>query len=335
MNAGLDVGYSHTKAVSGERRVHFPSVVGTPDRARFSLNGADFANPADSANPRADSIILTEPQAVAVGEGAVMQSRFLHRREDRRWIESPEWYALTLAALTELSTAHWAELRLVTGLPVAFFDDRALVRDRLLGEHRTQREGRGGQVFKVLDVRVIPQPFGALLAACLDDKGRVKDKDLSTGRVGIIDVGGKTCNLLAVHRLSEISRETASVNAGAWDAVRGLRDYLAREYPDLELRDHELVDAIKARETRYYGEPVDLGPVLDSILEPLAEQVIAQAGQLWNGAASLNAILVAGGGALLLGPYVARHYRHARTVADPVFANALGFWRFAERLANG
>jgi plasmid segregation protein ParM len=322
MNAGLDVGYSHTKAVSGERRAHFPSVVGTPDRARFSLNG------------NANSIILTEPQAVAVGQGAVEQSRFLHRREDRRWIESPEWYALTLAALTELTPAHWAELRIVTGLPVAFFDDRALVRDRLLGEHRTQREGRGGQVFKVTDCRVIPQPFGALLAACLDDKGRVSDTDLATGRVGIVDVGGKTCNLLAVHRLSEISRETASVNAGAWDAVRGLREYLACEFPDLELRDHEIIDAIKARAVRYYGESVDLGAVLDGILEPLAGQVIAQAGQLWNGAANLDAILVSGGGALLLGPYISRHYRHARTVADPVFANATGFWRFAERLAG-
>ncbi|MBN1815438.1 MAG: ParM/StbA family protein [Anaerolineae bacterium] len=323
MQMGLDVGYSHTKAVSGERRAHFPSVVGTPDRARFSLGG------------NVDSIILTEPQTVAVGQGAVEQSRFLHRREDRRWIESPEWYALALAALTELSTAHWAELRIVAGLPVAFFDDRVLVRDRLLGEHRATREGRGGQVFKVIDVRVIPQPFGALLAACLDDRGRILDHDLATGRVGIVDVGGKTCNLLAVSRLSEISRETASVNAGAWDAVRGLRDFLAREYPDLDLRDHELVEAIQARELRYYGEPVDLGPVLDSILEPLAEQVIAQAGQLWNGAANLDAILIAGGGALLLGPYIARHYRHARTVTDPVFANAIGFWRFAERLANG
>ncbi len=322
MNAGLDIGYSHVKAISGERRVHFPSVVGTPDKARFSLDG------------NANSIILQEPQAVAVGDGAVMQSRFLHRREDRRWIESPEWYALALAALTELSTAHWCELRLVAGLPVAFFDDKALVRDRLLGEHKARRDGRGGQVFKVLDCKVIPQPFGALLAACLDDRGGIVDKDLATGRVGIVDVGGKTCNLLAVHRLSEISRETASVSAGAWDAVRGLRDYLAREYPDLDLRDHEIIEAIMARSLRYYGEPVDLGPALDAILEPLAEQVIAQAGQLWNGAANLDAILVSGGGALLLGPYVTRHYKHARTVADPVFANAVGFWRFAQRLAG-
>jgi plasmid segregation protein ParM len=319
MQAGIDVGYSHTKVVSGDRRAHFPSVVGTPERSRFSLTGDG-------------GIVLLEPSNVAVGAGAVEQSRFLHRREDRRWVESPEWYALALAAFTELTPAHWAELRIVTGLPVAFFGDRAVVRDRLLGEHRVHREGRGAQTFKVTDCRVIPQPFGALLAACLDDRGQVSDRDLVTGRVGIIDAGGKTCNLLAVHRLSEISRETASVSVGAWDAVRGLRDWLATHYGDLDPRDHEIVDAITAREIHCYGEPVDLSEPLDAILEPLAEQVIAQAGQLWNGAAGLDAILVSGGGAFLLGPYVQRHFRHARIVADPVFANAVGFWRFAERL---
>ena len=106
MNTGLDVGYSHTKAVTGDRRAHFPSVVGTPDKARFSLDGNS-------------GIVLSEPSHVAVGDGAVEQSRFLHRREDRRWIESAEWYALALAAMTELSAAHWCELRIVTGLPVA------------------------------------------------------------------------------------------------------------------------------------------------------------------------------------------------------------------------
>jgi plasmid segregation protein ParM len=310
------------KAVAGERRVTFPSAVGTPDKARFSLNG------------HADSIILVSPDNVQVGEGAISQSRFLHRREDRRWVESSEWHNLFLAALTELTTATGADLRIVTGLPVAYYGDRTRVRDRLLGDHRAQREGRHAQTLRVSECKVIPQPFGALLAATLDDKGRIIDRDLATGAVGILDIGGKTTNLLSVNRLSEIGRETASVNVGAWDAVRAVKTWLGEHYPNLELRDHQVIDAIIAREVRYYGEPVDLSQPVDAALEPLAEQVIAEASQLWNGAAALDAILVSGGGGLLLGPYVKRHFRHARVVTDPVFANALGFWRFAQRLGN-
>ena len=322
MNIGLDIGYSAVKAVSGGRRVTFPSVVGTPDKARFSLSGNT-------------SIILVEPDHVQVGDGAIAQSRFLHRREDRRWVESDEWYALFLSALTELTSATRAELRIVTGLPVSFYADRQTVRDRLLGNHRAQRESRSAQSFQVSECKVIPQPFGALLAVCLNDKGRITDAGLASGAVGVVDVGGKTTNLLSVNRLSEIGRETASVSVGAWDAVRGLRGWLNDNCPDLELRDHQVTDAIIARLVNYYGEPVDLANAVDDILEPLADQVIAEMTQLWNGAAGLDAILVSGGGALLLGPYIRRHFRHARIVDEPVLANAMGFWRFAERLARG
>jgi plasmid segregation protein ParM len=322
VNIGLDVGYSATKAVAGNRRVTFPSVVGTPDKARFSLNG------------NATSIVLVEPDHVQVGEGAIAQSRFLHRREDRKWISGDEWYSLFLAALTGLTTAKRAELHVVTGLPVAYYDDRAAVRDRLLGDHKAQREGRHSQTLQVSECKVIPQPFGALLAVCLDDKGRIVDRDLAMGAVGVVDVGGKTTNLLSVNRLAEIGRETASANTGAWDAVRGLRQWLDANCPDLELRDHQIIDAIIAREVRYYGEPVNLAQAVDAILEPLAEEVLAEATQLWNGAAALDAILVSGGGALLLGPYIKAHFHHAQVIEDPVFANALGFWRFAQRLGQ-
>lgn len=320
MNIGLDIGYSATKAVLAKKRIHFSSVVGTPDKARFSFSE-------DSAD-----IVLTEPTHVLVGEGAVTQSRFLRRREDRSWIQSDEYYNLALAALTELTKATVVELRIVTGLPVAFYGDKDILRNLLLGEHKATREGRRAQVFRVTDCRVIPQPFGALLAEALDDKGNVSDKDLATGNVGVIDVGGKTTNLLSVDGLREIGRETASVSVGAWDVVRAVRSWLADHCPDSDLRDHQVVDAIIAREVKYYGEPVDLGALVDTILGPMAEQVIAQATQLWNGGADLDAILVSGGGALLLGPAIKAHFPHARTVEEPVFANAVGYWKFAQYL---
>jgi len=322
MNVGIDVGYSAVKAVSGDRRAIFLSAVGTPDKARFSLNGDD-------------ALILEEPAHVQVGAGAVEQSRFIKRREDRKWTQGDEWYTLFLAALSELSTTRYdSAVRVVTGLPVAFYDDRAAVKARLIGEHKLRREDRHAQTFVVVDAKIVPQPLGTLCAMCMNDKGKVVDMELATGAVGVIDCGGKTCNLLSVNRLREIGRETASVNIGAWDAVRAIRRWLDDNCPDLELRDHQVIDAIIARETLYYGERVDLGDAVDAALEPLADQVIAEASQLWNGAAALAAILVSGGGAYLLGPYIERHFRHARVVPDPVWANAVGFWRFGQWVAS-
>lgn len=321
MNLGYDGGYNAVKAVTEARRVSFPSVTGTPERARFSLNG------------HVEDIVLTIGHDTwLIGESAISQSRFVQRREDRAWIQSPEYYRLFMAALTELTTASWVDLVIVTGLPVSFFSDKDTLVNRLIGEHRCQREGRNGQLFKVTDVRVIPQPFGALLAEALDNRGQIANQDLASGRVGVIDAGGKTTNLLSVSHLAEIGKETASVNVGAWDLVRRVREYLADHCPELDLRDHQIVDAIKARQVKYYGSPVDLGRVVDEALEPMAAQVISQAGQLWNGGAGLDAILIAGGGAHLLGPRLQRQYRHARIVESPVYSNAIGYWKLSQRL---
>jgi len=324
MKIGYDGGYSAVKAVSGDRRVTFPSVIGTPDRARFSLNG-------DGGN---DIILNLTDGTYLVGQGAVEQSRFVNRREDRSWIESSEYYRLVLASFTELTTATSCDLTIVTGLPVAYYGDKDKLRDLFLGEHRAARDGRRSQVFRVTDCRVIPQPFGALLSLALDNRGRVQDTELATGKIGIVDVGGKTTNLLSVNRLSEIARETASVNVGSWDAARMVREYLEQYCPDLVLRDHQVIEAMIARSVSYYDGKVDLGDVVDAALEPLANQVIAQATQLWNAGAGLSAILVSGGGALLLGPAIKKHFRHARVVEDPVFANASGYWKFAQRLGG-
>lgn len=323
MRIGLDIGYSAVKVVSGQRRASFPTAIGTVDKARFSVNSHEGA------------LILVEPEHVQVGDAAIAQSRFVRRREDRAWVESGEWYNLFLVALTESTAAKRADLMIVTGLPVAYFEgDRGVVRERLSGEHGVQREGRHRQSLTVIDVKVVPQPFGTLLAATLNDRGGVADLDLARGAIGVVDAGGKTTNLLSVNRLTEINRETASVGVGAWDAVRALRGILSTECPDLDLRDHQVIGAIIARQIKYFGQPVDLAGMVDDILEPLANQIIAEASQLWNGGAGLDAILVSGGGALLLGPYIKRHFRHARIVDEPVFANALGFYRFAEYLGR-
>ncbi len=109
MNIGLDVGHSAVKAVSGNRRVIFPSVVGTPDKVRFSPDGAGT-----------NDIVLSQPSQVLVEDRAVLQSRHLKRREDRGWIESEEWYCLYLTAISELTAATQVDLRIVTGLPVSF-----------------------------------------------------------------------------------------------------------------------------------------------------------------------------------------------------------------------
>lgn len=322
MKTGIDLGYSAVKAVSESKAIYFPSIVGTPDRARFAVNGT------------VESIILAPDgmEKRLVGEGAILQSRFIGRREDRGWIESDEYRYLIACAFTELTSASRVDLTIVTGLPVRYFEDKEIVRRQFLGEHRILREGRNTQVFNISEVRVIPQPFGTVLSEALDSRGRIQQNELATGDVGIIDIGGKTTNLLSVHRLAEVGRHTTSVDVGAWDAMRIVREYLAQEFEGLEKRDHEIIDIIKEKRVKYFGEHKDLSTEVTRALRALADQVLAQATQLWNNGAGLDAILISGGGALLLGDFIVPHFRHARIVDDPVHANSRGYFNFCQRL---
>lgn len=333
MELGLDVGYNATKMVTDKGAVTFLSEVGTLDRAHFDVRGALLGDSLDGY-----TIALRLPRPVLVGAGAVEQSRYHIRRQDRGWITSDQYRDLVLAAMTEATPATYAELVIVTGLPVMYYTgDRDMLHDLLLGEHKAQRDDRHAQTFKVTEARVIPQGMGSLLSVCLDDRGNLVNPDLARGRVGLVDIGGKTTNLLSINRLSDVSRETASIDLGAWSLVDAIKPWLADHYPDLTLRDHETMAAIRTRTLRYRGDPVDLAATVAGLVAPMAEQIIAEATHLWNGAAGLDAILIAGGGAHLLGAAIAAHFgKQARVIdGDPVLSNAAGYYRFAKRLAKG
>jgi plasmid segregation protein ParM len=324
MNVGLDIGYSDTKAVSDKIQKIFASVTGTPDESdfAFSENGA---------------IVLESPDYVLVGAAAVRKSRHAPRWEDRDWIKTDEYYHLFLAALTEITKATSADMWIVTGLPIAFYSDKDILREIMIGEHRPERKDRGwAQIFRVKDVRVIPQPFGCLLSEAINNSGVVANANLLNGEVGIIDVGGKTTNLLSVSEASEVRPETASVSKGAWDVVRAVADWLTAN-TKLQPRDHQIVDHIKGvKSLKERGQELDLAPVINAELGPMAKEVIAKATQLWNGGDALDAILVSGGGAHLIGDAIKKRFPHARVVrGDPVYANALGYWRFAQHLKAG
>ena len=322
MNIGLDIGYSVVKAIADGRKISFPSVIGTPEYSLIDLRENDR------------SISIVYPSNTLVGDEAIMHSRFIQRREDRAWIESDEYYMLFLAALTELEAGTWTSVRIVTGLPVAFYSDRNKLRDRLMGEHKVQRKGKPVQTFVVSECRVIPQPFGTLLAAALDDFGKIEDTDFAKSMVGIIDIGGKSTNIFTVDRLAEISRKTASVNVGGWDVMRVIKTQILERFPELDLRDHQVVDAVMHRKLKYFGETVSLNTAIEEIVAPMADQVIAQVTQLWDRGANLDIILMTGGGALLLGDRLKQVFRNAKVVPDPVFANSLGFWKFSQRSGN-
>lgn len=324
---GADLGYGYSKVASSLGEFKWASAVGTPDISRFGLevNGTRQ--------------LVVDGNTWLVGEEAVEQSRFIQRREDRRWFESAEYHTLFLAALDAAINGNGGEhqVQLVTGLPLAYYDDKDALETRLLGRFTIQRKGQSPRYVRVRECRIVPQPFGSLFSLAFDAEGQVTDGRLLEGVVGIIDIGSKTTNILAATKARELLKSSTSVNSGGWDIVRAVQQHLRDTFQDADPRDHEVAQAIVQRSYNYYGRKVDLSAVVDDVVQPFAEQVAATASQLWNRGATMDTILIAGGGAHLVGQALKVHFsRHAdvRVVADPQMSNVRGYYRYARFLCQ-
>lgn len=323
MIIAVDVGYSHVKAAMDRRRAIFSSVLGEVQQAHLDL---------DLSERNGYIEIETDAGRWFVGDAAIEQSGLKTRRQDRRWIETPEYMGLLLAAITELSRATGITIELVTGLPVAYFADRGTLKTRLTEKvHNVKRSGRRGQRIEIAKVIILPQGLAAVLSEALTEQGKIRPGPVAEGMVGLVDVGGHTVNVATFVELREIARQTASIDAGMWGPLTEISKRVNAAFPGQELRGHEIADAIKRGTIRHYGEERDISGIAQDVLRPFARQILAEASQIWGNAARLDVLLIAGGGAEIVGPALLAEYPHARIVANPQWANVEGYLRFARR----
>ena len=316
---GLDIGYSSTKAVFDRGSFKVPSVVGTYEEW-FAVNASR-------------KVIKLDGQKYLVGSDAIDQSQIVERREDRAWIRSDMYSRLLKFALintAQMEALETTSMFVVSGLPLAYFNkDAEFLKQLFIGEHRGEMDGVTS-IVTVNDARIVPQPFGALLNHALTTDGGIIPENAS-GRVGVIDVGGKTTNILSVKDLAEQSREATSVSVGGWTAVRKLRDFLVDQYPEVDDRASNIERILVNGSFVYYGERIGVSDAISRITKNIASQIEAELSQRWGGGSHFEKILISGGGANLVGNSIIEVLPQAFIVKDPVFANAKGFHKFAKR----
>ncbi len=324
MRVGIDIGYNAVKVVRGEKMVSFPSIVGSPDESRFSFNGTGDDN----------SVIEVDNQSYLVGTEALLQSRFAPRRQGRNWINSQEYKLLFLTALAQITKASHVNMDIVTGLPINFYDDdKEILQNNLLGQHKIKYNNQPLQVFTIRICKVIPQPFGTLLSVALNNQGKAFESNLyATGNIGVIDIGGGTVNFLTVDRLREIGTKTESIDSGVWKAILAIKKLFASKFPDLgEMKDHEVAKIIEQGNLDYYDKTINVSDITNNELEKLANEIRVVSSNIWPDLGKLKEILITGGGALLIGNSVKSELQQAKIVKNPVYANAIGYWKFAQR----
>ncbi|MES1944660.1 hypothetical protein PC39_11112 [Salinisphaera sp. PC39] len=329
---GLDIGFGFTKVTDGSRRTLFKSLVGeAPDIA--------FREPLVAADGDAPSLHLAlEDEPYFVGDLAERQSSVRQYTLDQDQLIAEFSRRLGVAALAQLARDN-EPLHVVTGLPVRYYRrHRDSLARQLTGSHRVSLYGPDGKetalTVKVEKVRVVPQPFGSLFGAMLNDIGKVSDTALAREKVGVIDIGFRTADYAVAERTRYSERASGTSEHGIAQAFELVAAAL-QEKSGVAVELYRLYQGVQDGAIKVRGRNYDLSGIRERTFERLARAVAGEVNRLWDQDWDIDTILLTGGGGSVLAPHLAPLVAgEVRAVEneDARFNNVDGYWRYGVHL---
>jgi hypothetical protein len=308
---GVDLGFDKTKVSTLDMESSFDSVVGTDFQSMVSVQG--------------DGITFDDPAAFVVGENALRYARFPIHAKDEGWIRSEAFYWLFLAALSEVIPAD-DDAAVVAGLPIStYYEAREGVETGLTGVHTFKRSGRPKQTIKVT-CQAFPQAFGVACDEMLDDAGGIAS-EFAGRTVGILDIGGKTTNILWLEKFRDVSSKTSCLNLGCWNIIEtitaAIKARTGRTLPEYQAR-----EVLRTGKLSHNGKALDFQTEATAAAASVLTPLLTAIKSLWPDVAALDRIYLSGGGVYYLGKELINLFPQAVQARNPIFANARGFAKY-------
>ncbi len=262
--------------------------------------------------------IKTEHGSFYVGEGAHDYGRPVENLDFDRLTGAPEMRALLYGSLTRYQQQYGPVTQpivMMVGLPLQMMSGDAAkdfanqVRAWLKGTHRWKTDCQEQQV-EIAEVKLTPQPVGALFDYVLDENGKFipERAGLLKQEVGILSVGFNTLELLVVRDRAPVERFTVGQTVG----VRRL----------LELVNPTGAYSLGELDTQLRAGHLDVS----AALPVWAREVNGEIEKRWGAAFKRFArVIVVGGGALLLNGDLTRQFSGKAVLPDePVLSISRG-----------
>jgi len=328
MNVGVDLGYGFLKVTDGSHEWIVPSVVGT---------GRDVAYHSEltlRTEEQDNLVVEVDHQRYFVGSLAVRQSGIAVRSLAENRPADPNAKILFLAALGLVAGRTGEVFNVVTGLPTMYYGPyRDDLNAMIMGDHRVTFHSGGNAVEKLFTVdraRIIPQPFGTVYDAFLDRAGNVENEALASSRVGVIDIGFRTCDFVVSDRLEYIERLSFSTSTGLSAAYGLVADGILRQFR-IAKTNYELDGVMSSGILRAGGRDQDITGLRDDAYRQVADKVVTEAQSVWS-MNDLDAIYITGGGGKALAPFLVPHFENVQLADSPQVANVHGFWKLANKI---
>lgn len=313
MHIGLQIGHGHVKiATTAGRSAVFPAVAAPAPASDFTGLGA------------ARQIITIDGSSWLVGDDALsFAPGRLVSILDRTRYRSPSFVALARHALARVAPANAGPLAITTGCPAAWFADSA-TRGELETAILMAAEPWGLAV-----VNIAPEPAGPFYAHVFES-GQL-DLARTRGAVGVVDLGYRDVNVALFNEARYVGGE--SVPGGTAEGLKEAKRLISAVY-GIELSLHQVDQAVRDGLVLVDGLARDLPAGVEQALVGSLDTVIATARSLWpNGGRGLRAVLLAGGGAVVLGAALRKAFPQALVLPEPQLAGVRGFAAAAQAQA--
>jgi hypothetical protein len=265
--------------------------------------------------------IKTEHGSFYIGEGAHDYGRPIENLDFDRLTGAPEMKALLYGSVTRYQKQYGKigqPVVMMVGLPLQMMSGETAreyvnqVRTWLKGAHTWQADGKEQQV-EIVEVKLTPQPVGALFDDVLDNDGKFipERAKILKQEVGVLSVGFNTLELMVIRDSAVVERFTVGQTVGVrrlLELVNPSGQYSLGEL-DILLRSGRL----------------EIAPVL-----PVwAREVNGEIEKRWGASLKRFArVLVVGGGALLLKEALIRQFNGKAILPDePVLSIARGLYK--------
>lgn len=332
MTRVVDLGFRRTKVVHDAGRFHFPAMVCDFQPVRYSAN-QDFLQ---------SMILEYDGQQYFVGPMAERQGipRSTMVADER--FTGPEGMVLMMAAL--LATAPGDQLhrpQLLATLPVSDYDRlKTDYQKALSGTHVVQLLHPDGKLAKnycieISNPWVMPQCYCVLFHLLLDDCGAVQDPIYSTGDIGIIDLGSHTVGLARSSQLDFIQRESKSYSdIGLFQVFSDLSTRIRDKY-GIEVVPEKIDPVLTSGFIKVNGKHEDARELIRASVEQVAKSIISRAKNLWQSAGNMDRVVITGGGAKVLGQFVAAGFHSEQSLIrnKGILDNAEGGYKFMKWVA--
>lgn len=328
--AGVDIGYGFTKAAlkrKGDQvpqRIVIESLIGPAIEVRYRV---------DLIGNGVPTALEIDGESWFCGQDARLQSTFTisPRSRDR---DAETMRVLMLAALTKLGVTS-GEVRMVTGLPVAWYEDKETLIQMLRGPHTFHVDDEPGRV-NISRLLVVPQPFGSFVGAITSPTGKLTNpNNLARGKVGVVDIGTHTTDYALFEEIQYREPLSGSIPVGMARYYELIQRRTEAEH-GFQISVQEARKACSSFRVSNHGDEVNVGLAVESAWNSIAKRIVGKARTLWDDEArTIDAILITGGGATPFARAIKGAFPQAAEVEDPQTANCEGFYRYGLRKFAG